>query len=76
MWASILAYVLRGGPGALSIDRLIALRLLGREISGQVPEEGDVLELLRDSWAQLGIRLFSKTFSRDIFRRAGRSARR
>ena len=30
MWASILAYVLRGGPGALSIDRLIALRLLGR----------------------------------------------
>jgi len=30
MWASILAYVLRNGPGALSIDRLIALRLFGR----------------------------------------------
>jgi putative oxidoreductase len=27
MWASILAYVLSRGPGALSIDRLIALRL-------------------------------------------------
>jgi putative oxidoreductase len=27
MWASILAYVLSRGPGALSIDRLIALRI-------------------------------------------------
>ena len=30
MWASILAYVLRSGPGALSFDRLVALRLFGR----------------------------------------------
>lgn len=30
MWASILAYVLARGPGALSIDRLIAFRLFGR----------------------------------------------
>jgi putative oxidoreductase len=30
MWASILTYVLRSGPGALSIDRLIALNLFGR----------------------------------------------
>jgi putative oxidoreductase len=30
MWASILAYVLSRGPGALSIDRLIAFRLFGR----------------------------------------------
>lgn len=30
MWASILAYVLRNGPGTLSIDRLIADRLFGR----------------------------------------------
>jgi hypothetical protein len=30
MWASILAYVLTRGPGALSIDRLIAFRLFGR----------------------------------------------
>lgn len=30
MWASILAYVLTRGPGALSIDRAIAFRLFGR----------------------------------------------
>lgn len=30
MWASILAYVLTRGPGALSIDRAIAFNLLGR----------------------------------------------
>ena len=31
MWASILAYVLSRGPGALSIDRLIAFNLFGRK---------------------------------------------
>ncbi|MFO1087676.1 MAG: DoxX family protein [Reyranellaceae bacterium] len=30
MWASILAYVLTRGPGALSIDRVIAFNLYGR----------------------------------------------
>jgi putative oxidoreductase len=30
MWASILAYVLSRGPGAISIDRLIAFNLFGR----------------------------------------------
>jgi putative oxidoreductase len=30
MWASILAYVVTRGPGALSIDRLVALKLFGR----------------------------------------------
>jgi putative oxidoreductase len=30
MWASLLAYVLTRGPGALSPDRLIARRMLGR----------------------------------------------
>jgi putative oxidoreductase len=30
MWASILAYVLTRGPGALSIDRLVAFNLFGR----------------------------------------------
>jgi putative oxidoreductase len=30
MWASILAYVLTRGPGALSIDRVIAFNLFGR----------------------------------------------
>jgi putative oxidoreductase len=31
MWASILAYVLSRGPGALSIDRVIAFNLFGRK---------------------------------------------
>ena len=31
MWASILAYVLSRGPGALSIDRIIAFNLFGRK---------------------------------------------
>jgi putative oxidoreductase len=30
MWASILAYVLTRGPGALSLDRIIAFNLFGR----------------------------------------------
>ncbi|NDH60510.1 MAG: DoxX family protein [Alphaproteobacteria bacterium] len=30
MWASILAYVLTRGPGALSIDRVVAFNLFGR----------------------------------------------
>ena len=30
MWASILAYVLSRGPGALAIDRIIAFNLFGR----------------------------------------------
>jgi putative oxidoreductase len=30
MWASLLGWVVSRGPGALSIDRLIALRLFGR----------------------------------------------
>ena len=38
------------------------------DLAGQVPEESDVLELIRDSWAQLGIRLFTKPFVRDVFR--------
>jgi peptide/nickel transport system substrate-binding protein len=38
------------------------------DTAGQVPEESDVLELIRDSWAELGIRLFYKPFVRDVFR--------
>jgi putative oxidoreductase len=30
MWASILAYILTRGPGALSIDRIIAFNLFAR----------------------------------------------
>jgi len=38
------------------------------DTAGQVPEESDVLELIRDSWEQLGIHLFTKPFVRDVFR--------
>ena len=30
MWGSILAYVLTRGPGALSLDRIVAFNLFGR----------------------------------------------
>ena len=38
------------------------------DTAGQVPEESDVLELIRDSWGELGIHLFTKPFVRDVFR--------
>src|SRR5439155_10240129 len=38
------------------------------DTAGQVPEEGDVLELIRDSWRRIGVRLFTKPFVRDVFR--------
>jgi peptide/nickel transport system substrate-binding protein len=38
------------------------------ETANQIPEESDVLELIRDSWAQLGIRLFTKPFEQEVFR--------
>jgi peptide/nickel transport system substrate-binding protein len=37
------------------------------DIAGQVPEESDVLELIRDSWAKIGVRLFTKPSVRDVF---------
>ena len=39
------------------------------DTAGQVPEESDVLELLRDSWAQIGVRLFTKLSDQEVFRR-------
>ena len=38
------------------------------DTAGQVPEESDVLELIRDSWGRIGVRLFTKPFVRDVFR--------
>ena len=38
------------------------------DTAGQVPEELDVLELIRDSWADVGVHLFTKPFVRDVFR--------
>ena len=33
------------------------------DTANQIPEESDVLELIRDSWAQIGVRLFTKPFT-------------
>ncbi len=38
------------------------------ESAGQVPEEADVLELMRDSWKHVGIKLFHKATERDVLR--------
>lgn len=38
------------------------------ETAGESTEEGDVLELVKDSWADLGIRLYSKPSQREVFR--------
>jgi peptide/nickel transport system substrate-binding protein len=39
------------------------------DTANQIPEEADVLELIRDSWAQIGVRLFTKPFEQEVFRR-------
>jgi peptide/nickel transport system substrate-binding protein len=39
------------------------------EYSGELPEESDVLELIRDSWRHIGVRLFAKPAQLTLFRR-------
>jgi len=38
------------------------------ETAGESTEQVDVLELIRDSWAQVGIKLFTKPSQREVFR--------
>ncbi len=38
------------------------------ETAGEDTEQTDVLELIRDSWRQVGIRLFTKPLQREVFR--------
>ncbi len=38
------------------------------ETAGESTEQVDVLELIRDSWAQIGIKLFTKPSQREVFR--------
>lgn len=38
------------------------------DTANQVPEESDILELIRDSWAQIGVQLFTKPFDAEVFR--------
>jgi peptide/nickel transport system substrate-binding protein len=39
------------------------------DTSGESTEETDVLELIRDSWRQLGIAMFSRPSQREVFRK-------
>jgi peptide/nickel transport system substrate-binding protein len=39
------------------------------EDSGELPAEGDVLELIRDSWRHIGIRVFTRPLQLTLFRR-------
>ncbi|HWA42043.1 MAG TPA: ABC transporter substrate-binding protein [Hypericibacter adhaerens] len=48
-------------PDGRTVDILV-------ESAGESTEESDVLELIRDSWAQLGIRLYVKPSQREVFR--------
>ena len=43
------------------------------ESSGESTEETDVLELVADHWAQIGIKIFVRASQRDMFRRRARS---
>ena len=38
------------------------------DLAGESTEESDILELVRDSWAQLGIKLFPRPSQREVFR--------
>jgi peptide/nickel transport system substrate-binding protein len=38
------------------------------ELTGQSPEEADVLELIRDTWRKIGVNVFTKPSERDIVR--------
>lgn len=38
------------------------------ETSGQVPEEIDILQLVKESWKKIGIKLYTKTSQKDVFR--------
>lgn len=39
------------------------------ETSGEDPQQTDILELMKESWKQVGIKLFIKASQRDVFRK-------
>ncbi|GAI95242.1 unnamed protein product, partial [marine sediment metagenome] len=43
------------------------------ETAGESTEESDVLELIRESWAKVGIKLFTRPTQRDVFRKRVRA---
>ncbi len=54
-----------GGVRLLPDDRPMELIV---ESTGESSMEADAMELVRDDWAKLGIKLFTRTSQRDIFR--------
>lgn len=38
------------------------------ETAGEETEQSDILELIRDSWAEIGVELFTKPLQREVFR--------
>ncbi len=48
-------------PGGRPMDIIV-------ETAGESTEQTDVLELVRDSWLKIGIKMFSKPLQREVFR--------
>jgi peptide/nickel transport system substrate-binding protein len=69
------AGLVRGSDGLrhLSDGRIADIVI---ENSGESSEKSDVLELIRDSWRKVGIRLFSRPMQLTLFRRQCSPARR
>jgi len=57
----------RNSEGIRLLPNGLALEIVV-ETAGQSPEEGDVLELIADSWRSIGIKLFQKASERDYLR--------
>src|SRR5207244_11547553 len=58
----------RSGDGLRQLPDGRPLDIVG-ENSGESGEKSDVLELIRDSWRRVGIRLFSRPMQLTLFRR-------
>src|SRR5439155_14752812 len=58
----------RGGDGLRHLPDGRPLDIVVED-SGESQEKSDVLELVRDSWAKIGVRLFSRPMQLTLFRR-------
>jgi len=64
----LIGLVKRGGDGMRLLPDGRPMEIIV-ENSGESTEQSDVLELMRDSWRKLGIRLFAKPSQLTLFRR-------
>ena len=64
----LIGLVKRGGEGMRLLPDGRPMEIIV-ENSGESTEQSDVLELIRDSWRKLGIRLFAKPSQLTLFRR-------